>query len=789
MKVKIALGSSVYRSSITTKEITVKQLYKRLETPNIQKEKDGKYFIFADFGESTRRTADTIEKYYGATLDLDDVTLTLEDIKKAFKRYSYCIYTTFNHKVKGKGKRYRIVIPYKFPISGEEHRSVATFLLYKIGAENIGSDAVSQKALSRPMYLPSCTSKREKLFEYEVNDQTRYFDPTKARLTPEQEFELDNAEPEKEQFNINEEYTEGGRNDALARLIGKFIKNGMDLELILQSAQTWNTTNCSPPLSKKDVKTITKSVFNSHKRNSKDTGWGYDEVKRRIDGTANSEDRFEDLLKLVAGSSSKLKGSEKERLIKKVQQKTKLPLKIVRTELKELEEDHKDRVLEEEDEKEELSIPNLKKEFINWVYLKCDDKLYNTENGLIYKNEGFNRSYSNKIEKGSLLALLLKYRAIGQADMLMFDPEKEVLFNQDHIIYVNTYIPPEVFPVPGDVTPMLNHFDYILEKEDECDLILDYIAFLVQNTGVKIRWMPIIKGMKGTGKSIIAEQIIAPLLGRRNMFSVDTKRIKSDFNSWQLDTQLVVFHELKIGETRKEKLSLTDSLKEFITDPYITAHRKGIDEYQAVNKANVMGFTNHEDAIMMTRDERRFGMFRSEAKPKGLKYYNKLIKWCSSHAEEMLDFFLERDISKFNYSTAPETDMTIEVKEGSLMWPHSLLTEALNNDYHYFSEHGYCTYTGIVEYLKHNSTGKDLLTLQNIESSGSSQSFILINALKELGFRKWINHKTRNDRMSIKGVQERIWVSPKVRHSRFLPIASIKKMIIRHEKTIFDFED
>jgi hypothetical protein len=783
-KVKIALGRSVYSKKIKNVELTLDQLYEMFEYPEIRNQKDGKFFIFASFKDS-HRTVESLESYYGAALDLDDASISVEQIKRKFSKMSFCLYTTYHHKVKG--NRYRIIIPYRQAVSPDRHREIATHLLMKLGIENIGNDLITQRALSRPTYLPAC-SKRNKKHFYKYINNARLFNTDRVRLTPEQEFELNESTQRLNQpFNVNTEYEEGGRNDALARLTGKFIKNGMDLELILSSAKIWNETNCSPPLSEKDVTTIVNSVYNSHKRNKKDTGWSFDELFRRINEVKNINLNYDELITLVAANNKQIKQSEKERLINTISQKSKIPKKSVSSDLKAEIEKKEELEFAQEEEKVEVNALSLKKEFRDWVYLRVDDKLFNTANGLIYKIDGFNRSFIGKLEKGVLLQTLLKYNCIAQCDKIQFNPEKELIYREEGITYVNSYSEPEIISIPGNVTPMLEHFEYLFPDKYEMNIIMDFIAFLVQRPGEKIRWMPIIKGGKGIGKSILADWFIAPILGRKNTFPVDSKLLKRDFNAWQLDTQLVIFHELKVGETRAKKLSLTESLKSFITDNYMMAHRKGIDEYQTINKANSFGLTNHEDAIMMTSDERRFGLFRCDVKKRPLNYYSNLIEWAGKNVEEILYYFENRDISNFNYQEAPDTQMTRDVKEGSDTWPTSILRDAVRDETCYLNHFGYCTYRGVFDVVAKRSSGSDLITLSDMETVGSSKSYILINAMKDLGFRRWQHHSSRSDRLRINGKSERIWIAPDFVEKKSKSSRVIRRELPKFEKTLSDF--
>ncbi len=786
-QLKISTGRSVFRSGIKQQSITVDELFKKLSLPDIRADKDGPYFIFASFKED-KRSAANVEFYYGATIDLDNTPLTIKEVQDLFSKYKYCIYTTHNHKAPGKGLRYRLVLPYRKPQSPERHVQTMLHLMHELGVDNVDT---SSKALSRPMYLPSCPKRRQKYFQFVQNDKARLYNPDTIKIDPSLEWERqEEARIELEPLDVNADVEEGDRNNSIARFTGKLIKNGMDLVTATKSAQIWNKTNLKPPLSRKDVKVIVDSVYNSHKRNSGNTGWGFDELIRQVKESKRPKEDYDLFINLISGSHDKLKQSQQERLIRLLRDKTDIPLNIVRSELSAKIAERKGEQEEQEEINTQKSIKELTKEFKNWVYLRRDHKYYNCKNGVVYKPEGFNSAYSSHVEKGSIGNLLLKFKGIKQADMLEFNPGEDKVFKRDHITYANTYIPPEIFPMPGSVRPMLKHFKYLIPDRYERNIILDYIAFVIQNPGKKIRWMPIIKGIKGIGKSIIAELIIAPLIGAGNFKPVDSKAVKRDFNSWQLDAQIICFHELKIGDTRREKKELTDSLKSFIADPTITAHRKGVDEYTVINKSNVIAFTNHEDAIMITEDERRFCMVRSEVERKPNEYYQELIDWLKNNKEEMLNFFDQRDISEFNHITAPETEYTLEVKQESHMWPQGIIIDAMKDKEHPFNKVGVMTWRGIVEYIRANSTGKDLIACDNLMHPTSSSGYLLTNTLRELGFRKYINPATKSERLYIDGKQTRVWISPGNKAGDFKkrPPRMVQKLL-QGEKLMYDFDD
>ena len=83
---------------------------------------------------------------------------------------------------------------------------------------------------------------------------------------------------------------EGGRNDKLARLVGKWIKEGWGMREILIKAQDWNQS-CDPPLSIVETATTTLSIAQGHiKRHPEDIDAGVNEWKTSEWQTQISED-------------------------------------------------------------------------------------------------------------------------------------------------------------------------------------------------------------------------------------------------------------------------------------------------------------------------------------------------------------------------------------------------------------------------------------------------------------------------------------------------------------------
>ena len=785
MRFTVALGTSAFKTRIRHKRFSIAELFELLTVPELRNKKDGKHFTLVKYA-GNKRDSSTIKQYCGAAVDLDDTTLTPEEIQETFKDFPHVIYTTFSHQMKDKGNRYRLVIPYSEPIPPQKHVQTILALMHKLGgAKNVD---LSSKALGRLMYLPSCRSNRKHLFETYVikpSKNNRFFDPYKdAELTPEEEWEVQElAQIDKPEFNVNDILQDGNRNEGLTRFVGKSIKVGLDIDTALASAKAWNETNCNPPLSNSDVKTIVKSVYQTHSRKNGDSDWGFDEVKRRIKDAKELD--YDATVQLITKSKKNITAGKRDLLVRLAASKLQVSRKDFKADLiAYMQEDNLDKE-EELIESKQLTAQQLRKEFENHVYISMEDKVFNSKTGITVKPDAFNREHAPFTDKGSLLQILLQNKCIKVAHAKQFSPNAPLVFLEEGITYVNTYVPLDLEPVNGNVGRFKRHMKYLIPNELERNTLLDWLAYNIQNPGKKVRWMPIIKGKKGIGKSIISDLILTPMLGMRNVKPCNSKVLQTSFNGWQTDAQLVIFHELKTGITRKERQHTTDTLKEFITDRYIQIHRKGIDAYPVQNKCNALGFTNHDDSVIISKDERRFSIIKTDVQPRHSAYYKRLAEWLETNTAEMLYYFLNRDLYNFNPDQALETQATRDLKNESMLWPDNIIEMMLNDPKAAITKDGCTTTHNIIEYIKLNSSDRDFLTAESFHKKGSSKIYMFNAALKTAEISRYEGGQNRG-RVYFDGERVNVYIHP---NRTDLQMSRSVSTTIKNQPKLTEFSD
>ncbi len=189
---------------------------------------------------------------------------------------------------------------------------------------------------------------------------------------------------------------------------------------------------------------------------------------------------------------------------------------------------------------------------------------------------------------------------------------------EDHIVvknkvrFVNTYrkTHPKATAATADAQgeTFYNHVKLLIREPAYQRAFMDFVAYLVQNPGAKIRYAMLIQSVHGNGKGLIAS-CIRGILGRQHVKSVDTKAVFSGYNDWAYGAQLTVLNEIRIaGHNRHDAMN---ALKEPIADDIVSITEKYRSHREVENVTNYLIFTNHQDALALEKTERRYFVIQS----------------------------------------------------------------------------------------------------------------------------------------------------------------------------------
>lgn len=280
----------------------------------------------------------------------------------------------------------------------------------------------------------------------------------------------------------------------------------------------------------------------------------------------------------------------------------------------------------------------------------------------------------------------------------IFKPLSDSLYytDSDGVTFINTYRPPNVPSAPGDVSKFTDHIRKLIPDDRDRTILFSWCAAVVQYPGYKFGWSPLIQGTFGNGKSMIGE-CICNAVGRKYSHVPEASEITEKFNDWLLNTVFQCVDEMYTG---KDKYKTIEKFKTWIQ------HRGNI-EIRAMQTGKVMHeiccnfllLTNHKDAIVKTKEDRRFAVFYSkqqtveDMEEDGLlgDYFTDLFSWLNGTGEyegktpgyHHVTYFLQtyKIPDEFNPRTkcnrAPLTSSTEEAIAESLSNPEQLIKAAI----------------------------------------------------------------------------------------------------------------
>lgn len=192
---------------------------------------------------------------------------------------------------------------------------------------------------------------------------------------------------------------------------------------------------------------------------------------------------------------------------------------------------------------------------------------------------------------------------------MVYQPSQSIKYTSDRCY--NTHSRRDVFPDhailhESDTERTARGFlDQLLElsfgqDERKKQVVKQWLAFIVQNPGIRLGWIPILTGRGGAGKSIYGE-ILAETIGAENVCFVNGVKVISRFNSFVSRREIVVADEFVCHSE-----SAMDYWKMLITANEAGLERKGeeLENYHVV--CNFLGTSNDPDPVSIADDDRRF---------------------------------------------------------------------------------------------------------------------------------------------------------------------------------------
>lgn len=280
------------------------------------------------------------------------------------------------------------------------------------------------------------------------------------------------------------------------------------------------------------------------------------------------------------------------------------------------------RMAEDEGDEEDVERPVW---IDNYVYVKQGDAFFDLVDGSLLSRASFNATHDRDMplrgdsnEREDSVKWALHRWDTPVVHDTMYWPGKLATIDYDRRKWANLYSDsslPDATAMTDAGIAAIERFKLHLwmlcgRRERVYENLLSFMAHCVQFPGKLIRWVPIIKGTEGDGKSMITG-VMAAAMGERNVASFGPEIIANSggFTDWAHGVAFATLEETYM--TGRERFAIINRVKQYITNNKVSINPKGGKPKKVINTECKMAFTNHNDGIPLDeeKDRRWFVIF------------------------------------------------------------------------------------------------------------------------------------------------------------------------------------
>lgn len=215
---------------------------------------------------------------------------------------------------------------------------------------------------------------------------------------------------------------------------------------------------------------------------------------------------------------------------------------------------------------------------------------------------------------------------------------------------INTWSGFAIQPEAGDIGPYIELRDHLFPNPDEQRYVEQWLAHKFLHPSVKMNTALLVWSREtGAGKNLFFETV-GKIIGDQHYCVVAKASLTSDFNSWAKNRVFVIGDEVLSGNNRHD----ADKFKVLITGTKLRINEKHQPEYDIENHIGFVFLSNHEDAIHLVAQDRRFFVVEVTTGKKSDAFYDSFINWRDSGGYAALHHHLITQVSLLGFNpTAP----------------------------------------------------------------------------------------------------------------------------------------
>lgn len=363
----------------------------------------------------------------------------------------------------------------------------------------------------------------------------------------------------------------------------------------------------------------------------------------------------------------------------------------------------KEKAAGKDEEEKNVMPPWLK----GWCYVARHNEFFRHRTSEKLTPDGFNRTYSRKLlpegeDEGNDEASMAK-PLMSPEDYALNVHQIQVVYDYDYRpdeptkiftksegkFFLNTYRKsyPEANKEGAKAAAEIfeEHLRNLILEPEYRRVVMDWLAYVVQYPGRKIRWAILFQGGEGCGKTFFFEAMKA-VLGNDHAKLVNKSSVSSQWNEWAVGAQVVAIEEIRVvGANRYDVMN---SLKELITNDMVPINQRAKDTRTVRNVTNYILFSNHHDALALAQGDRRYCVLKSrlqlkeDIKALGTDYFQRLFDMLAENAGGLRYVLENHQISEdFNPNgPAPRTVYLEEIIDDTADEIQSIIKNVVSDD-------------------------------------------------------------------------------------------------------------
>lgn len=303
---------------------------------------------------------------------------------------------------------------------------------------------------------------------------------------------------------------------------------------------------------------------------------------------------------------------------------------------------------------------------LRYIYLPPENKFYDIETGLTLPPGGLDGKYLKTHPggkfgpKASRLLLETLDKDLSEADGIGWRPTGRFPPNRDEVIFydegrklINTWRGFALTPDEGDASPWLSLVEYLIPDERQREVVLDYLAFIVQHPDRKPAFCIVHRGSHRVGKDFMYRAVVEAL-GAAAAKNIHIDNMLKGWGDYIKGLRFAIIEEVDKAQNRQ----IANEIKTFLA-PTATGKRvlnlKGGQVMTQVDCMAAVMMSNHRACIAIEQGDRRYFVVDSWIERETDEFYKQLDDWHNHEngAAKVLNYLLNRDISQFNSRALP----------------------------------------------------------------------------------------------------------------------------------------